>query len=149
MTKTSVLTVEMSGDGGVTWNRLGKTIRGLSDTQLKNSVTLSSRRIPQSSAPIRIRFRYYRDGGSIYTHEAAPESPTGIFIDEIITKNCDWLSLRKTLPLSSIDDQFEFSAQTAGTSLISGNQWQLRMQNQLGGKWFPYGPAKSVNITVP
>jgi hypothetical protein len=149
MTKSSVLAVEISSDGGVSWKRLGSPIRGISDTQLKSTVSISTRSIPQSSTPIRIRFHYFRDGEAIYTHEAAPKSPTGIFIDEIKTKNCDRLSLKKATVLPNKESKFEFNSQTAGSTFTPGTQWQLRLQTQLGGKWFPYGPPKLISITAP
>ncbi len=149
MTKSSVLAAEMSSDGGVSWKRLGSPIRGISDTELKSTVSIATRSIPQSSTPIRIRFRYFRDGEAIYTHEAAPKSPTGIFIDEIKTKNCDNLRLKRATVLPSKESKFEFNSQTVGSTLTPGSQWQLRLQTQLGGKWFPYGPTKSVTITAP
>jgi hypothetical protein len=149
MTKSSVLAAEMSSDSGVSWKRLGSPIRGISETQLKSTVSTATRSIPESSTPIRIRFRYFKDGGAIYTHEATPKSPTGIFIDEIETKNCDRLSLKKATVLPNKETRFEFNSQTAGSTFTPGSQWQLRLQTQLGGKWFPYGPTKSVTITAP
>ncbi len=153
MTKGSVLAVESSSDGGATWQKLGNDIRGVSDTQLKSNIARAVRDLPQSVNPLRVRFRYYRDNGAIFTHEATPKSPTGIFIDDIQTQNCDWLSLSKTTPVANTPaseknaTEFSFDAGTAGSTLTPGTQWQLRMQTRLGGKWFPFGPPKVITIT--
>jgi hypothetical protein len=149
MTKGSRLAVQASQDGGVTWRTLGNPIKGVSNNRYDRKVSKTVRALPQSSEPIRVRFRYYTTGGAIYTQEGAPKSPTGIFLDEIRTKNCDWLSLQKVNPLSAQASQIIFSADTVAAPLAAGTQWQLRMQTMLGGKWFPYGPVKPISVTVP
>lgn len=148
MTPSSSLVVESSSNGGVTWSILGTPIKGGSNSQYDAAVTLASRPLKASSVPIRIRFRYFTSGGSIYTHEAAPTSPTGIFIDDITTSNCKWLEKTKATTYSATTKNFIFNATTAGITLVNGGKWYLRLGTKLGGKWFPYGPAKSVTITA-
>lgn len=149
MTRGSSLVVESSSNGGVTWSILGAPIKGVSDTHYDTSVTAVSRPLTASSVPIRIRFRYFTTGGSIYTHEAAPNSPTGIFIDDITAVRCDWLEKKKATVYSAKTKNFIFSATTAGAPLVSGDKWYLRLGTKLGGKWFPYGPVKPVTIAAP
>lgn len=146
MTKSSVLAIESSADGGLTWKAVGTPIKGVSDTKYDLTVSASSRPLPKSSTPIRIRFRYYTTGGAIYTHDAAPKSPTGIFLDEITTENCDWLEPKKFNTLAGSAAGFSFSKKAAGATLKSGETWQLRMRTKLGGKWLHYGPPKSLKI---
>lgn len=149
MTRGSALVVECSTNGGVTWKVLGSPIKGVSDTLPDVAVTGASRPLPKSAVPLRIRFRYFSGGGAIYTHEAAPKSPTGIFIDEITTTDCDWLEEKQANILPATEPQFVFSSSTAGAALAKGDEWQLRLRTKLGGKWFPHGPAKAVKITAP
>lgn len=150
MTKGSSLAVEYSSNGGLTWKRAGKTITGVSDSMFDAKISSAAISLPKSANPIRIRFRYYtKPGEPIYTHEASPTSPTGIYIDDITTKNCDWLEPRKTTPLAATATQFAFNASSAGGSLVDGSQWRLGLRTMLGGKWFPYGPLKSVRIKAP
>ena len=150
MTKGSTLVAEMSSDGGVVWKTLGNPIRGVSDTTYDLKVTSAAFRLPPSTQPILVRFRYFtKPGAPIYTHEAAPTSPTGIFIDEITTENCDWLEPRKTTTLPPGATSFAFNAASAGGALVKGNQWCLGLRTRLGGKWFPYGPMKTVTIAAP
>ncbi|MES2439675.1 MAG: hypothetical protein V4584_11435 [Verrucomicrobiota bacterium] len=149
MTKTSVLVVETSSNGGVTWNTIGSPIKGLSDTKYDTKVSLVSIPLAKSATPFRIRFRYYASKtGSIYTHEAAPKSPTGIFIDDVTVTKCDWLETKKANALSASSRQFSLSTKTAG-NLVKGDQWHLRLRTKLGGKWFPLGPPKAVTVTGP
>ncbi|MES2921603.1 MAG: hypothetical protein V4819_08655 [Verrucomicrobiota bacterium] len=148
MTRGSILVIESSTNGGVTWKVLGDPIKGVSDTRSDISVSSTNRSLPASALPIRIRFRYFTKGGAIYTHEAAPKSPTGIFIDEITTTDCDWLEQRKANVLAATENRFVFKSSTAGDKLETGDEWKLRLRTQLGGKWFPHGPAKTVKITA-
>jgi hypothetical protein len=150
MTTGSNLAVETSADGGVTWSRIGKTISGVSNTTYEFNVSSASFNLPKSTKPLRVRFRYFTNPGSpVYTHEAAPTSPTGIFIDDITTVNCAWLEPEKTTILSKKAAQFDFNTKSAGASLVEGGEWSLALRTQLGGKWFPYGPFKSVTIAAP
>ena len=146
MTPNSILVVEMTSNGGATWTKLGSPITGVSNTAYDSKVSSASVPLPRSSQPIRLRFRYYATGGAIYTHEAAPGSPTGIFIDEIKTSGCDWLEQKKVSTLSKTATGYSFSSKTAGTKLVGKSEWQLRLRAKLGGKWMNYGPAKAVKI---
>ena len=149
MTKNSTLVVETSTNGGVTWRAVGNSIQGVSNTQIDIAVTSRSVSLPKSPVPVRIRFRYYTRGGSIYTHETAPKSPTGIFIDEITTTGCDWLEQTKVTVLPATQTQFTFNSKAAGAKLVKGDEWRLRLRTKLGGKWFPQGPSKVVKIAGP
>ena len=149
MTRSSTLVVETSTNGGATWKVLGDSIKGVSDTQIDIAVTTATRSLPKSAVPLHVRFRYFTLGGSIYTHEATPKAPTGIFIDEITTTGCDWLEQKKVNVLPVSATQFTFRSSTAGANLTKGDEWRLRMRTKLGGKWFPAGPSKKVTITGP
>ncbi len=148
MTTTSRLVVEISANDGLTWKALGKPISGISNSTYDINVSKMRLALPKSSSPIRIRFRYYTTGGAIYTHEAAPKSPTGIFIDEISTTNCDWLERKKLNTVSVATNQFVFSNTSAGATLIKNDKWVLRLETKLGGKWFN-GPVTPVTIAAP
>ncbi len=149
MTRTSNLAVETSPDDGVTWNPLGDPIKGVSDTQYDLTVSSASLPLPESAGSVRIRFRYFTTGGSIYTQEAAPTFPTGIFLDEITTSHCDLLEQTKVNTLSPRATKFMFKSKTAGAALTPDTQWQLKLRTKLGGKWFSYGPGKAVTVTAP
>lgn len=147
MTKTSFLAVESSSDGGISWTAIGTPIKGVSDTQFDTGISSASLTLPKSTTPVRIRFRYFTTGGSIYTQEAAPNYPTGIFLDEISATNCDWLEQKKVTTYPATAAQFIFNAKSAGIPLVKGAQWNLRLRTKLGGKWFPAGTAKTVKVT--
>lgn len=149
MTPGSSLAVEMSEDGGASWSRLGDPISGLSTTKVDAQVTTTTRELPETDGPIRIRFRYFTTGGSIFIHQGAETFPTGIFIDEITALNCSVLEPRAVTTLAPGMKQFEFNTASAGAPLIAGSEWQIRLRTQLGGSWFQYGPAKTVTISAP
>lgn len=149
MTKGSSLAVETSADEGVTWNALGTPITGVSDTHYDLTVSSASLALTKSTTSVRVRFRYFTTGGSIYTQESYPTFPTGIFIDDITTTHCEFLDLKKTNTLFASATKFVFKSATAGTALVPGTQWQLKLRTKLGGRWFPFGPGKAVTITAP
>lgn len=150
MTKGSTLVVETSNNGDVTWKTAGQPIKGVSDTKYDTKASTAAVALPKSSQPIRVRFRYFtKPGVAIYTHEAAPASPTGIFIDDITTRKCDWLDPAKTTQLAATASQFSFNTSSAGGSLTDNSRWTLGLQTKLGGKWFPHGPVKSLTVKAP
>jgi len=148
MTTTSRLVVETSSNDGITWKALGTPIKGVSNSVIDTKPTKLSLSLTKSSTPIRIRFRYYTTGGAIYTHEGAPKSPTGIFIDEINTTNCDWLERKKQNTVSASAKQFVLNKTTAGAKLVKDDKWLLRLETKLGGKWFN-GPVTPITIGAP
>ncbi len=155
MTKASQLAVEISTDGGANWSILGDTIIGLTGNgepgRLDNSPTTTTRALPVTGNPIRIRFRYSHidPRGSVFIHQGAERFPTGIFIDEITTTNCSEFQAKSVTTLAPSTNQFIFNAASAGTPLLAGSEWQIRLRSQVGGTWFQYGPAKSVTISAP
>ena len=146
MTPSSRLAVEISTTNGLVWTKVGSEIAGLSNIY---DAKLSAMNIAlaKSSTPVRIRFRYYSTGGSIYTHDAAPTYPTGIFLDEIAVGGCSLWAPMKTASLSAKAVSFKFSSSSIGSKPAAGSVWQLRMQAKLGGKWMTPGPPRSVSIT--
>ena len=149
MTRGTSLVVETSSNGGVSWKTRGSPISGVSDTKADTTISSASVSLPKSSIPIRIRFRYFTRGGSIYTHEASPSFPTGIFIDDIETTACDWLDLKAASGISTTGTGFIFDAKRSGGKLVAGDSWFIALRTKLGGKWFPNGPVKAVNIVAP
>ena len=150
MTKGSNLVVEISSNGGVTWKKVGNTISGVSDRYPDKSISSAAFTLPKSAKPIRIRFRYFSSPlASIYPKDQYPTSPTGIFIDDITTANCEWLAPMKIKTLKAKSTKFEFNAKSAGASLVEGSKWAIRIRTKLGNKWFPGGPLKTVTIKAP
>ena len=145
MTKASRLRVEVSSDGGLTWRASGKTISGVSNTFYDQEIGIASVPLPKSRTPIRVRFRYFVSGNSpIYVHDK--KTPTGIFIDDIKTRNCDWLEVSKTTGLPGGATAFKLSRASAGKGFRKKSRLMLGMRSQIGGHWFPYGPLKQVRV---
>lgn len=147
MTPGSTLAVEKTSDAGVSWQLLGPPITGVSLTRVDPYVSTISFNLPTSAKPVRVRFRYFTNGGAIYTHEASPSMPTGIFIDEITTTNCDWLRQAKANFISASSKSFTFNSIKAGQTLAGNQKWILALRTKLGGRWFPNGPVKQLSIT--
>ncbi|MCP5534395.1 MAG: hypothetical protein H7A48_14590 [Akkermansiaceae bacterium] len=145
MTKASHLQVEVSRDGGLTWKSAGKKISGVSNTFYDREIGIAKIKLPKSSKPVRVRFRYYVTGTSaIFVHD--DKSPTGIFIDDIKTRNCDWLEPSKTMGLPAAATSFKLSRASAGKGFRKKSKLMLGLRSMIGGHWFPYGPMKKVRV---
>ena len=148
MTAASKLAVETSDDG-LTWTALGTPWSGTGGAG-DSAFQSASLNLPAGAAPLRVRFRYYlADSVSpLYAHEDYPTQPTGIFIDDIKVSGCDWLEQTGAVGAPGLAS-FTLDATTAGRPLASGQEWWLRARAVVGGKAFPYGPAKSVKPSGP
>lgn len=145
MTTGSRLAVEISRDGGVTWKSIGKPIRGTTNTTINYSVDKASFPLPKSNTPVRVRFRYHVDGNAaIYVHKKG--TPTGIFIDDIRTRNCNWLEVSRSRALPAAATSFTLNSTSGGPGFRKKNKLMLGMTSRLGGHWFPCGPLKKVSV---
>ncbi len=147
MTGASVLTVETSTDSGFTWTPVGNPIAGLGS---KGDAAFQDAAIALPSGPVRVRFRYRLTDptSAIYSHLDYPSQPTGIFIDDIGVTDCTWLERSGQVTGAGLAS-FNFNSATAGVTLASGQEWWVRSRAVLGGKAFPWGPAKVVTISGP
>lgn len=150
MTPGSHLVVEATNDGGVSWKRIGSEITGVSNNHADTKLSTASFDLPASTQPVRLRFRYFATPlKPVYTHKDAPDSPTGIFIDQIRVTKSDCLVPGRSTKLAKGMKSFPFNASTAGRSLKPGQRWALALSTRLGGHWFPDGPLTEVTIAKP
>lgn len=149
MTGMSKLAVEYSADGGRVWTALATPYSGLGGGG-EAAFQTASLSLPSAGDPLRVRFRYYlADATSpLYAHEDYPTLATGIFIDNISVSGADWLERTASVPASA-GASFVFNGANAGLPLASGQEWWMRARAVLGGKAFPYGPAKVVTPAGP
>lgn len=149
MTPASKLAVETSSDDGLTWTLLGSPWSGTGGAG-DSAFQSASVNLPVGLSPLRVRFRYYLSDAisPLYAHEDYPTQPTGIFIDDITTSDCDWLQPTGSVSGAALAS-FTLDAGTAGMALASGQEWWLRARAILGGKAFAYGPAKIVTPSGP
>lgn len=145
MTPSSHLVVEYSKDGGVTWLKTGPAITGKSGDSIQPATSIATMRLPKSSKPVRLRFRLFSEPeSSVFVHR--PNIPTGIFIDDISVRNCDWLMPLKSTTLPPGTTHFVLNRATAGGQLRKNSHLALSMARQIGGHWFPDGPLKTVKV---
>ncbi|MCX6873549.1 MAG: chitobiase/beta-hexosaminidase C-terminal domain-containing protein [Verrucomicrobia bacterium] len=152
MSPDTKLVVETSNDGGVTWSQQGDAIIG--NNAIDAAAFSDSRPLAQSSVPIRVRFRFYfvySPTAGLFADQVLGTDdyrlfPTGIFIDDISTTNCQWLELKKANDLAPTATSFVFNSQSAGMPLSNNLELGLRMRTKLGNRWMPYGPMKSLTL---
>lgn len=160
MTSLTHLRVETSADDGASWTALGSDVIGnivinqqtgqLISGAIDNGFILRTVSIPATDQALRVRFRLFRSAfGIIYAMDQVNDAvfPTGIFIDDITTTNCEWLNLRKSNEFSPLVKEMPFNSTTAGAALANGQQWRLRLRTKLGNQWMPYGPMKALTVT--
>ncbi|RYD64200.1 MAG: hypothetical protein EOP83_10360 [Verrucomicrobiaceae bacterium] len=147
MTPASKLAVESSPDG-LTWTALS-TISGLGGNG-DSVFQAASVPLTSSGTPLCLRFRFYLadSTASLYAHEDQPTLATGIFIDDISVTGGDWLEPAGSVKSATLAS-FAFNSATAGTPIVSGQTWWLRARAHLGGRAFPWGPAKVVTPRGP
>ena len=150
MSLDTCLVVELSNDGGVTWTQQGAAITGNTsgspDVAVPSPIALA---LSTSTVPVRVRFRlgvpagrsFYADQKTTYDYTTIP---TGIFIDDISTTNCQWLNLTKTNDLAATATSFVLNSTSAGMSLTNNLALRLRLRTKLGNVWMPYGPMKGL-----
>ena len=152
MTAGTNLVIESSSDGGASWTQLGAAITGNGNADRDAGPLADARSLAVSASPIRIRFRFFvSPGQGFYADQADasynwPTIPTGIFLDDIRTTNCQWLELKKTNDLAAAATSFEFNSATAGVELTHNLDLRLRLRTKLGNRWMPYGPMKSLTL---
>ena len=145
MSTDTRMVVEGSYDGGVSWKAL-TTISGESNTSYVPKTCSKQIALASSDCPLRIRFRLFAAGNTIFHHQGMEKYPTGIFIDSITTTNCTSLTLKKQNVLNPTAKSFTLNKASAGAKLVTGDYWGIRMRAKLGGRWFAYGPVKKVKV---
>jgi len=160
MTSLTNLRVETSADDGGSWSALGSDVIGnivinpqtgqVTSGTIDSGFILRTVSIPATDQPLRVRFRLFRSAfGIVYAMDQVNDAafPTGVFIDDITTTNCDWLELKKSNDLPPTAKEIPFNATTAGVALANGQQWRLRLRAKLGNQWMPHGLVKSLTVT--
>lgn len=151
MSTATSLIVESSSDEGISWRALGDPILGAGKDKIDSTSTSATRALTAGSGPLRIRFRLsYTQSPEGYLADQFLSGvdwrtyPTGIFLDDISTTNCQWLELKKTNELAPSATWFTLNSTTAGLALGNDLALQLRMRTKLGNRWMPSGPMKTV-----
>lgn len=153
MLAASRLTVEYTQDNGGTWMTLGSPIQGVgTDTMIPDASAINwAGTLPKSPTPYRVRFRFHKSSdGNTFNHQEPTHAnlPTGIFIDDITTTNCNWYELKKSNTFTASADRFIFNAASAGGPIAPGTEYHLRMRTKLGNRWFLHGAPKIVTTTA-
>lgn len=155
MTPGTQLVVESSSDGGVLWSQVGTTLTGNANSAPDTVFpSLASIPLAASAVPIRLRFRFFVPPGvGFYADQSYLGTnysiyPTGIFIDDIHSTNCQWLDLKKSNELATTATSFDFNSMSAGMALTSNLNLRLRLRVKLGNRWMPYGPMKEMTLNT-
>jgi hypothetical protein len=156
MTSATVLKVERSDDGGLSWVSIGSDISGKADGSADAAATTVAVPLASSDMPIRLRFRLSYRGptfGGFYTPELASGVdfaiyPVGVFIDDISVSSSAWLERKHINEPPLQGRKFVFDSTSAGSPLTAGSKWFLRKRSKLGNTWLGYEPPAVVTVSA-
>ncbi len=144
---TNTLETQISADGGNTWttlaSRTGVNYSGSAaewDSAWNNrSISLAA----YAGKVVKLRF-ILKSGGGNYP---GTDANYGFFIDDITITNSSEVTNAVTTTLGVDATSFTLDGTTAGTPLVAGAVWFLRVRPNVGCRWFAYGPGKTVTVT--
>jgi hypothetical protein len=140
---TNTLRAEVSTDGGNTWTSVfSRNGVGLSNVNwdadwIARSISLGA----YAGQVVRVRFILRRNAGSV---SPGTNSDYGFFVDDVTVTNATQLVNATTTTLAGDATSFVLNATTAGTPLVAGSTYQLRVRPNVGTRWFSFGPTKVV-----
>jgi hypothetical protein len=146
VTTASRLSAELSEDNGSTWTEIwarngnGSTSSSGWDAAFNaRSVSLAA----YAAKPVRVRF-IFRANNSAFT---GTSTDVGIFLDDISVSNATELVNTTTTALAGSATSFTLNASTAGSPLMAGTSYYLRIRPNVGTRWFGDGALKTVTAT--
>ncbi len=143
VTTGSRLSAEVSEDSGLTWTELWVRNGNGSGSSLDWDSTFQARSIsltPYAGKLVRIRFMFRWNGSTFL----GTDTDRGIFLDDISVSSATELVNTTSTTLASSATSFTLNATTAGSSLVAGTTYYLRMRPNVGTKWFNDSPLKLV-----
>lgn len=147
-TTDTTLSSQISTDGTTWTNLTSRNGVGLSSanwdaTWIPRSISLSA------YAGQLVQFRFIMKGNPLTGVVQGVTTNYGFFIDDISVTNASELVNDVITPLAGNATGFTLNATTAGTSLVAGQTFIMRVRPNVGTKWFGYGAMKTVTITAP
>lgn len=149
-TTTTTLVTQISTDG-TSWTDLtSRNGVGLSSGNWDNWTARSVNLSAYAGQLVQFRFIMKANGLSV---AQIPVGGTvanfGFFIDDITVTNASQLTNDVTTTLAANATGFTLNASTAGSALVVGNSYIMRVRPQVGCKWFGYGALKTVTAVAP
>lgn len=146
MTAATVLDVETSIDGGVTWQKTPLRISGRGDTVDPNFNTAAAD-LPVADG-VRVRFFHFNTDPNqgVYGSSSGDEFAMGMFIDTISFSNTETASETVSVILPSGKQQGEFAPEALGVNLKAGESYRIRVRPISGDFSFAWGPVKEVVV---
>ena len=100
------------------------------------------------NTPTSIRFLIRKAQGSEFLADATTPNVSGTFIDDISFTNVDWLSARTFTNYPANATTVTLNATTAGGTITSGTQYNLRLQPRVASAWMTASTLKTVTSAV-
>lgn len=146
---TTTLATQISTDGGSTWSNIasrnGVSVSGSSAEWDANWISRNVSLAAYAGQIINLRFIMKSNGAGVYQ---GVDSNYGFFIDDVAVTNATQLTAPTTTTLPGNSTSFTLNSTTAGSSLIAGTSYNLRVRPNVGCRWFGYGGMKTVTAVA-
>ncbi|MDB4507052.1 hypothetical protein N9055_02425 [Akkermansiaceae bacterium] len=142
MTSESRMDVEVSYDGGVSWEAIGDRIVGTS--AIDSNFITTTVNLPVSNG-FSLRFIKTWDGASgFFSVAAAPNRAVGIFIDDISFTNTEIATEPVVVTLPATSQQATLDSEILGAQLAPGQVYSIRVRPRVADFAFAWSPVKQV-----
>jgi len=144
----NTLETQVSTNGGGSWttiaSRNGVNVSGYSSEWDGNWNSRDISLAAYAGQIIRIRFILKNNSSAVYQ---GTDSNYGFFIDDITVTDASEAVMTNTL-LPGSAESFVFDSASAGSPLLAGSTYQMRVRPRIGHRWFDYGSAKTVTVSA-
>ena len=145
MTPESQLEIQYSEDGGGAWSTI-KIFKGNNDNNRDFGFTSQAVDLPLTKNYIIVRFLLHRPESTtgVFNITDNPNTPVGVFIDDIEFTNCTWLQSLSLTSLAKNSDFAPLDNVTGGGPLEVGSNYILKVRPRIGNVWMPFGQSLEV-----
>ncbi|MGJ8697186.1 MAG: hypothetical protein ACSHYF_12780 [Verrucomicrobiaceae bacterium] len=152
MTTKTHLDVEISVDGGVSWQKTDFRVSGLS-TNLESMPPDSKfiqAVVPLPESPsLRVRFRQSWEVNTLIGWNQTiqdEEHAMGVFIDDISFANAELAVASVVHTLDGSHQQIAFNPEVLGGGLLPGETYNIRIRPKIAGFAFAWSPIEEVKV---
>ena len=145
MTPESQLEIQYSEDGGGAWSTI-KIFKGNNDNNRDFGFTSQAVDLPLTKNYIIVRFLLHRPESTtgVFNITDNPNTPVGVFIDDIEFTDCEWLQSLSLTSLAKNSDFAPLDNVTGGGPLEVGSNYILKVRPRIGNVWMPFGQSLEV-----
>ena len=126
--------------------RAFKIFKGNNDNNRDFGFTSQAVDLPLTKNYIIVRFLLHRPESTtgVFNITDNPNTPVGVFIDDIEFTDCEWLQSLSLTSLAKNSDFAPLDNVTGGGPLEVGSNYILKVRPRIGNVWMPFGQSLEV-----